>query len=539
MSSSSGVPLPPATLNLLVRQPEESDWAGWSRETLQQKQWAAYLGQFPPHLKPRDGVDHNVIVNRCQPIVSSGVDFLLGEDLGFEVEQDDRSTDDEATDYLNAVLDAQPLGKLPLLTALEINGGVFGHQYAALVPDDPDTAPYPSIAVINPQQVQVETESGDYRKAVAFQFTWTEDRPSGAGGDASGQILRRKLWVREGSSGGWTIYEQERSSAAPPATFGAQLYQAGAAPPISSLDGWVDLADPLPWRYPWCPLHDGPNLVAPNQYEGRADLTPDVIHLNDVLNFHVSNLNRIVYFHGHPKVFGTGARARDLEVGVDESVWLPNANAKVYQLEITGDLVAARALVDEIRESMDELSHVPAVAVGRLSNLPGVPSGVALRVAYRPLISQTLHKRQLREAGIYTKLAQHILELGGYGADRRVHLHWAEMLPTDSLQEAQTAILWQQIGASRDTLLQRGGFDPAAEAEKKAEEDAADAEAQARSFAASGLPALADQQQQQPGTNQQQQPGNGQMMTPQQQPQQQPQQLQQQANRNNNGRNAQ
>src|SRR5260221_13207007 len=61
-------------------------------------------------------------------------------------------------------------------------------------------------------------------------------------------------------------------------------------------------------------------------------------------------------------------------------------------------LVSAQQFVEDIRESMDELSAVPSVAVGRLKNLPGVPSGGALKVANRPLMAQTMQKRALRGA---------------------------------------------------------------------------------------------------------------------------------------------
>jgi hypothetical protein len=56
--------------------------------------------------------------------------------------------------------------------------------------------------------------------------------------------------------------------------------------------------------------------------------------------------------------------------------------------------------------------------------------------------------------------------------DYPIDLRWQDLLPTDDLQAAQTALLWRQMGVSRSTLLQTGGFDPVAEMEKSAQEDA-------------------------------------------------------------------
>src|SRR5260221_1401860 len=235
--------------------------------------------------------------------------------------------------------------------------------------------------------------------------------------------------------------------------------------------GWQDVTVE-PWPYTWSPIHDGKNLPSPNSYWGKADLTLDLIHLNDVINCQLSNINSILYHHAHAKPHYFGIHARELQFGPGDSLCIPNIAARVELIQITADgLEQARAYVDDIRLVMDELSHVPSLALGHNPKLPGVPSGVALKVACRPLVSPTLQNRDL-QAAVYTKLCQHMLEIGGVGPDRKIVIHWSEMLPTDELTEAQSAEIWHGLGVSEDTLQQRGDFEPDVEKAKRAEEDA-------------------------------------------------------------------
>jgi hypothetical protein len=475
-----GLPLPTGVLYKLPHSqwPDEDDWTKLSDSERMERQQRAYHGQFKPPLRRMDPSepDHNVIDNRCEPIVSTGVDFVYGDDLGFEVTEDDGTEDPEAQAYLDATWEANT--KMPTLAEYEINSAIYGHGFFKVDPDDEDTAPFPGISILNPQQMSVTTSPTDVRKVVRYCFTYQD-----VDIDKQQTVMRRTLWLRNTTGvtdigtgrGGWVIREQQQEQGMP--TLAATLTPLNPTAMANADAGWYDILEPLPWPYTWGPIHDKKNLPEPNSYWGKADLRLDLVHLNDRLNFLLSNRQRILYFHGHPKDVFFGIHAREIDVSPAGAICIPNIAAKVQHLEMTGNLAAIEQAIEEIRESMDELSHVPSVAVGRLKNLPGVPSGVSMKVAYRPLISQTLQKRALREA-MLKKLNQHILELGGYGADRKVILHWANMLPSDDLGVAQAAAIWHSIGASTDSCLDMGPFDPAVEAEKRKEE-AAEAAAEA------------------------------------------------------------
>ncbi len=496
-----GFPLPTQTM-FEVQQKywgQGDDWGDVTDQERMERQDRAYHGLFKRWLSRTDQqeMDHNVTDNRCEPIVATGVDFLLGDEVTFEVMDDSATdengepvdqTDETAQEYLDAVWEANV--KMPVLAEEEINKAVFGHGFIKLIPDDPDmpTAPggqpIPSLAVLNPMQMQVQTQPADVRKVQRYAFNYTDVDEQGT------TVYCRQLTVRL-PSGGWEIRDQVKWGSGLPSSIAAVL---NAQADQEAELGWTD-TNVTPWPYLWSPIHDGKNLPEPNSYWGKADLRLDLIHLNDVLNFQLSNINRILYVHANPLLIGFGTHAREWDVSPTNSLNFPNAAARVEMFQLTADgLEQARAFVDDIRLNMDELSHVPSLALGHNAKLPGVPSGVALKVACRPLVAQTLQKRNLR-ASLYTKLCQHMLELGGFGADRKIVIHWSEMLPTDELTEAQSALIWHGLGVSEDTLQQRGNFEPDVEKAKRAEEDAMQAQVQqqqamadAGSVAAPGQP---------------------------------------------------
>jgi hypothetical protein len=507
-----GFPLPTGTLYQMQHPwPGEEDYSSVNDAERMQRQDNAYHGKFTRPLKGTDPhePDHNVIDNRCEPIVSTGVDFLLGDDVGFDVSNDDDTPDEEAQTYLDAVWEANI--KMPTMAEYEINCAVFGHAFYKLMADDkdmpigPNGNPYPSLAVLNPMQMRVRNFPVDVRKVARYAFTYpdvTVDK----------SIIAMRQLTERTDNGGWQIRDQEHRG-------GMTHDVAGAISLINRMAmededaGWEDDGI-VPWNYPWSPIHDCKNLPEPNSYLGKADLRLDLIHLNDKLNFLLSNRQRILYHHGHPKPHYFGIHAHEIENTPGGAVCIPNISARVEQIEMKGDLTAIEEAIKDICRRMDELSHVPAVAVGSQEHLQPA-SGVALKVAYGPLVHQTMQKRSLR-SGMYMRLNQHILELGGFGVARKVTIHWPVMVPTDDLIAAQTAQIWAGLGVSNDTLMQRADppFDPDVEDEKKEEEaDQALAQAQKR-MAVLGPPEPPNGPPNGPGGGQQQEGGQGSNVPP-------------------------
>jgi len=194
----------------------------------------------------------------------------------------------------------------------------------------------------------------------------------------------------------------------------------------------------------------------------------------------LSNLARIIRFHAHPKTWGRGFLADQLKVAVDETIVLPSPDAELHNLEMESDLSSSIAFYERLREALHEISRIPEVATGKLDRT-GQLSGVALAILYQPLLEKTESKRRTY-GDMLVELNRRLLALGGYGEENHTVIHWPELLPRDMLQERQAALLDEQLGVSRDTILTRLGYDAELEAQKRELENDEDTAARARRY---------------------------------------------------------
>jgi hypothetical protein len=399
-----------------------------------QTAWERYYGRFPKPLKVRSGqLNDNVIVNLARVIVDKGVSFLFGQDVTFEI---DETTTTPAEEWLASCWQANR--QMTFLQKLALNGGVCGHVFVKIVAG----SPYPRLVLLDPATVTPTWEPDDIEKVLRYRIQYPAVDPK-----TGKPIVIRQLIELDGAV--WQITDQ-----------------------VSRADStqWVTTAETT-WPYPWPPIIDCQNLPNANEYWGLPDLTEDILQLNDGINFVLSNLTRIIRIHAHPKTWGRGFTAQQLSIAVDETIVLPSPDAELRNLEMLNDLSSSIALYERLREALHEISRIPEVATGKLDRT-GQLSGVALAILYQPLLEKTESKRRTY-GDMLVELNRRLLALGGHGEDNRTVLHWPEMLPTDTMQEAQTALLHQQLGVSADTLLQRLGYDPDMERDKRESDSAA------------------------------------------------------------------
>mgnify|MGYP003751303469 CR=1 FL=1 len=397
--------------------------------------WEAYHGQGPRPLKTLPGkVDDNVRVNYAKLIVNKGVSFLFGQDVTFEL---DETRQTAAEQWLQACWDE--LGGMLLLQKLALNGGVCGHAWAKLAPA-PQGMLYPRVIVLDPANVSVGLALDDIERVEWYRIQYTAVDPR------NGEPVTRRQWIeRDGPQ--WLIVDEESRK--------------GGA--------WRRLGE-TPWPYAWAPIIDCQNLPLPNEYWGASDLEDDVLELSRSIDFVLSNTARIIRFHAHPKTWARGVHGSDLKVGVDEMILLQSENGELHNLEMQSDLGSSIAFYERLREALHEVSQVPEVATGKLEGI-GALSGLALQILYQPLMEKTEVKRRTY-GGLLVELNRRLLEMGGWGPDQRTVLHWPAMLPTDPMAERQVAVLDEQLGVSRDTLLQQLGYDPDLEREKRGVQEA-------------------------------------------------------------------
>jgi hypothetical protein len=420
--------------------------------------WKAYRGQFPKPLKISPAQpDDNVISNRCAPIVDKGVSFLFGQVLKIEATDETVETDTQKQEFLDGLWGDDD-ERMTLLSQTAINGGVCGQVFIKLLPAQGEMK-YPRLVVLDPQNIRIVTAPDDCSLTLAYVIEYV----AGVDDIEKRQIIARVdpdelagIAGRYDLDDTWTITNYLRRG---------------------HMGEWEQVGEQEVWEYPFAPIFTCQNLPNPNEAWGMPDLTPDLINQNKVLNFIQSNTSRIIKFHGHPKTYATGLSASQINIGVDDLICLPSPDSKLANLEMQGNLQDQMHFASIIRTDMDEQSRVPAVALGRIGDLPrGTISGVAIQLMFQPLIEKTVQKRRLYGSMI-REISRAALVISGHISleeyeNYPIDLHWESLLPTDDLIAAQTALLWRELGVSRTTLLMNAGFEPDEEAEKIAAEDA-------------------------------------------------------------------
>jgi hypothetical protein len=412
----------------------------------------------PLKIKPNEP-DHNRMSNRCKPIIMTNKSFLFGLPLGIVVSADDEQADSgkpsPAQQYLDATWGDDDK-KMTLLGELYINGGVCGQGFLRLIePNKAAGQPYPVIYALDPSTISVQTYPNNCKVVYQYAIQY----PVASKTKQGEQDTFRQTITRNDPDGNAEKYGTDNDSTWDIET----LYR------VAGVSNWT-LTGSEHWPYSWSPLDGCQNAIYPNQYWGMEDLTPDIIEQNDGINRTNSDIAKIIYYYGSPKTWVKGARASEVSINADSVLFLPNKDATIGALEAHGNIADAMAFASSMRSDMAEQSGVPEVAVGRMDQLPRAVTGVALRILYAPEMAATEDRRRLYGA-LIVRVSQHILELGKFGKDVPVSLHWQDPLPADDLAEAQTALAWQQLGVSDTTLMQRGGFDPKEEAVLKDAED--------------------------------------------------------------------
>jgi hypothetical protein len=289
--------------------------------------------------------------------------------------------------------------------------------------------------VLDPTTVVVSVAPDDHERVLSYRIQFPAVDP-----ETGRPVVLRQLIVPDG--GRWLIRDEKAYSG----------------------ERWLTVSETI-WPYEFPPIVDCQNLPNPHDYWGISDLEDDVLRLNETINFVLSNLVRIVRYHAHPKTWGRGFRADQLDLSVDETIILPSPEAELRNLEMQSDLSSSIQLYLRLREAFHEIVRVPEIATGRVQGI-GSLSGIALQILYQPLIEKTETKRRLY-GDLLVELNRRLLAIGGFGDEHLTTLHWPELIPGDPEAEAKTLLLWQQLGASTDTILRRLGLDPETEREKR------------------------------------------------------------------------
>lgn len=385
-----------------------------------------YEGNAPKQLVIKPGQpDDNVFINYPQTIVDKGVAFLFGDELKISIGTDE---DQSGEEYIERVWPAEQRAEDLIDAATD--GGVFGDAYLKIRINEQGDL---EVLTLDPNNMTVETDPNDYRRALRYicQYDYTDERGAA--------VKYREETALEGEQ--WIVRQFESRN-------GTRFVQMG---------------DETVWNYRVAPIFHCKNLPNSKNYYGKPDLTKSVLTLCAYLSRLDSIIGKIVRVHSSPKPWARGLQKQDLQMGVDDVLFLgANPEAALGLLEMKGDLAGAIAFRKQLRECLAEISHIPEIAASKTENL-GQLSGRALKILYGPLIDQTKKKQRLYGAMI-KRVITALLEVGGF-KDLEVKVQWADPIPSDPKEEAEIALLQKQFGVSEDTLQKQRGFDPKHERE--------------------------------------------------------------------------
>jgi hypothetical protein len=349
--------------------------------------WDAYEGEFIKAFKklPNEP-DLNVISNRIVEFVNASNDFLFAKELQITVP---KGAPKEAQSFLDDIWGRKET-RIPFLLRLGLNGAMAGNAFLRIVPGKKKGKF--RLVEIDPSTIYVKTAPQDCQTVLLYCIEYCED-----GEDESGKPQRvyyreeisRIDPVDEDPSG----YEDEDadgldSDVTWQIQHWTQVAQAGMQPKNGN---WIPAGDPYIWPYPFSPIFSCQNLPRPNSFWGYPDVMPNIIALNDSLNFVQSGIN--VERKIRRILFAPGTGEGELHVEPGKIVQLPLPDQKIEAVQAASETASDLAFAANLRSDIDEESSVPGVATGRVDILPRGITGIAIELLYGPLLKKTDKKR--------------------------------------------------------------------------------------------------------------------------------------------------
>lgn len=416
----------------------------------------AYAGDYAPSLRTKLGAPNdNISINLARNIVDKSVSFLFGKQITFAM--DDESTRSADEQLLDAIWSEN--GKDALLQRLATNGGIYGHVFVKIRME----GTMPRLLVVDPSTVTVDTAHDDYTRVNKYTIQWSVllDASVKKKRHYRQQITRipAQIWFDDNgdlqeAAEYWMIVDAY-----------AETYH-DQKPEDKD---WITMGAEA-WNFPFPPIVDCQNLPAPNTFWGLADIEPDVIQLIEAVNRSVSNINRIIRNHAHPRTYIIGLneeQGQRISINPDGMIVIPGdpTQIKFANLEMQSDLASSLNFYERLREALYEISRTPEVASGKVQDLAYL-SAMSMQILYGPMMEKTNTKRMLYGAFL-TELNRRLLIIMGRVATKPVMVQWPETFPRDAQIESMTAMNKLQIGFSSDTLVAELGGDPKYERERR------------------------------------------------------------------------
>lgn len=376
----------------------------------------------------------NITLNFIGLAVDRSVSLLFGKGVEFNLPGEGETAEGK---YIAAVMDANK--QEILLHTLALLGGEAGTVYLRIVPPGKDETGkdvsgargrdgvmYPRLMAMEPQYIEIETEPEDIDIVRRYLIQYPIEGPDG-------KPAIRKISVERGEGDTWqSVYS---------------LIQ----------DGSEVRTDVQPWPYDFPPILHWKNLPSTGTPYGQPDITPDVIRLQDRVNFLASNISKIIRLYAHPQRIGKNVSKQEiLDLGPDKMLLISGDNADVNQLEQLGDLIASQQFYLGMRQSLFDVTRT--VDISSVHDKLGSLTNFGLRVLYQDALQKLATKRELYGDGLL-ELVRRLLVIGGFAATDPGEIIWPDPLPANQVEEVaglQFDLTNQLV--SRQTVSTKRGY---------------------------------------------------------------------------------
>jgi hypothetical protein len=362
------------------------------------------VGQQQEMLKVAPGqTNDNISLNYTGLSVDRSISLLFGKGVEFNLPGEGETPEKK---YLKAVLDANK--QQILFHRLGLYGAEAGTVYIWFMPEGiigRDGKAYTRLVAVDPEYVKIETEPEDI------------------------EIVRRYVvqYPVEGANGKPAVRKKVVERA-----------QAIEESQVNDADSWVTrdylVQDGVevstgeePWSYDFPPVLHWQNLPAVGSVYGQADITPDVIRLQDRLNFTASNLSKVIRLYANPQRYSKLAGSSSkIEIGPDKMPNFENEEGGIFQLEPLGDLAAAVTFYEKMERAIFGVTRT--IDPSDLADKVGQLTNFGLRVLYQDALQKLGTKRELYGDALL-EMARRLLVIGGFATTDPGGLVWPEALP--------------------------------------------------------------------------------------------------------------
>jgi len=432
-----------------------------ARRKLIDQNWRYYRGEHAAPLRADSTkTNDNVVVNLVGMAVDKELSGMMGSDDQGDVQGVRFDIVDEAGErgLLETMLGALGMGgeeqahpeqqwldmvweanrrDVTLLTAFS-NAAIAGHTFVKLLPSGAVHpvmgTDVPRLVALNPYYVSAFWQADDAERVLWYRIEYDRMR----------QDIVRERYDNGADTGRWLIYNYRKEN---------------------DRANWALAGDVEIHPYAWAPIVDWKNLPDPTNFYGR-DSIGIAGAMNDSLNFVLSNTQRIIKYHAHPNTVVTGANKADFQDTAVNRLWtIANENARVTNVEMQSDLSSSMGFAAVMREALfAQFRELDPLSV---QDKLGAITNFGLRVMYSDTLNKQGVKRMLATPALLM-LCRNILEIGGYNRSVIINALWPDTLPNDRLAEAQQLQIMTGLGLSNETALERAGYDPEQERQRRA-----------------------------------------------------------------------